>query len=242
MQETFKKFNIDLSEQELSKFKQFLDIFKEKNSQINLSSIRDDEWIIEKHFIDSIMLNIFLEFNPPLIPPSNQGGKEQIKVADLWTGGGFPLIPLAIINPDVNFTWIDSVWKKLKAIDDFIKDLDLKNVSTLNWRAEDIWQNLNYREKFDFVVSRATAYFPTLLEYAIPMLKIGWIFIAYKLDNKEELKEWKKALIRLWAKIMKVKNYRLADQDRTLVFVEKLEKTHLKYPRIIWEPSQNPIK
>jgi 16S rRNA (guanine527-N7)-methyltransferase len=141
------------------------------------------------------MLNVFVEL--------------EWKVADMWTGWWFPLIPLAIINTEVKFTWIDSVWKKLKAIDEFVEQLGLNNVTTLNGRAEEIWQNLDYREQFDYVTSRATAYFPTLLEYVIPLLKVGWIFAAYKLDDKEELKSAKKALHKLWAKILKVKNYSL---------------------------------
>jgi 16S rRNA (guanine527-N7)-methyltransferase len=212
----------------MKKFEKFLEIFMEKNSQINLSAIRDKDWIIEKHFIDSIMLNVFVEL--------------EWKVADMWTGWGFPLIPLAIINPEVKFTWIDSVAKKLKAIDEFVEELWLNNVTTLNWRAEEIWQNLDYREQFDYVTSRATAYFPTLLEYVIPLLKEGWIFAAYKLDDKEELKSAKKALSRLWAKILKVKNYRLADQDRTIVLIQKISKTHIKYPRKVGVPLASPIK
>lgn len=230
IKEIFKKYNIELEENEISKFEKFLEIFKEKNSQINLSAIRDDEWIIEKHFVDSVMLNIFLDF------------EENSKVADLWTWWGFPLIPLSIINPEIDFVWIDSVWKKLKAIDDFCEKLEIKNVKTLNWRAEEIGQNIDYRESFDFVVSRATAYLPTLLEYTIPLLKVWWIFCAYKLEDKEELTSSKKALSRLWAKILKVKNYELAWQQRTIIFFEKLEKTHTKYPRKNWIPLQNPIK
>lgn len=228
MQDLFKKYNIELEDHELVKFQKFLELFKEKNSQVNLSAIRDDEWIIEKHFIDSLMLNIFVEL--------------EWKVADMWTGWWFPLIPLAIINTEVQFTWIDSVWKKLKAIDEFAEKLWLNNVKTLNWRAEEIGHNLDYREQFDYVVSRATAFFPTLLEYVIPLLKEGWIFCAYKLDDKEELKSAKKALSRLWAKILKVKNYKLADQDRTIVLIEKISKTHIKYPRKIGVPLASPLK
>lgn len=228
MKELFKKYNLELEENEIKKFENFLSIFKEKNSQINLSAIRDDDWIIEKHFVDSIMLNIFVEL--------------EWKVADIWTGWWFPLIPLAIINKDVDFIWIDSVWKKLKAVDEFVNILDLKNVKTLNWRAEEIWQNLDYREQFDFVTSRATAFFPILLEYTIPLLKEWWIFCAYKLDDKEELKSAKKALSKLWAKILKVKNYSLAWQDRTIVLIKKIQKTNLKYPRKVWIPLASPIK
>ena len=222
------KYKIELEDFELKKFEKFLKIFIEKNSKINLSAIRDEDWIIEKHFIDSIMLSVFVEL--------------EWKIADMWTGWGFPLIPLAIINSEVKFTWIDSVGKKLKAIDKFAENLWLNNINTVNGRAEDIGQNLNYRAQFDFVTSRATAYFPTLLEYVIPLLKVWWIFAAYKLDDKTELKSAKKALSRLWAKIIKVKNYRLADQDRTIVLIQKISDTQPKYPRKIWIPLANPIK
>ncbi|MDP2090177.1 MAG: 16S rRNA (guanine(527)-N(7))-methyltransferase RsmG [Candidatus Gracilibacteria bacterium] len=228
MKELLKKYNIELDKEELAKFQKFLELFKEKNSQINLSAIRDDEGIIEKHFIDSIMLNVFIELEG--------------KVADMGTGGGFPLIPLAITNPNVKFTGIDSVGKKLKAVNEFAEKLELNNVTTISGRAEEIGQNLDYREQFDFVTSRATAFFPTLLEYVIPLLKEGGIFAAYKLDDKEELKSAKKALSRLSAKILKVKNYNLAGQDRTIVLIEKLNKTHIKYPRKVGVPLANPIK
>lgn len=126
---------------------------------------------------------------------------------------------------------MDSVGKKIKCLNDFAQKLGLQNVSTVNARAEDIGQDLAHRENYDFVTSRATAYFPTLLEYTLPLLKVGGIFAAYKLDDKEELKTTKKALHRLGGKILKVKNYTLADQKRTIVFIEKIAKTHSKYPR-----------
>ena len=237
MLEAFKKYNIELEKDELEKFEKFLRLFKEKNSQINLSAIREDQDIIEKHFIDSIILNTFMDFEENALPDS-----AEVEVADMWTGWGFPLIPLAIVNPNVNFTWIDSVWKKLKAVEEFAEKLNLKNIKTINSRAEELGQKPKYRESFDFVVSRATAYFPTLLEFVIPILKVWWIFIAYKLDDKEELKSAKKALSRLSAKIFKIKNYEINWQKRTLVFIEKINPTHKKYPRKIWIPLKDPIK
>jgi len=237
MQKLLKKYKIELEETELEKFEKFLELFMDKNSKINLSAIREKEAIIEKHFIDSIMLNIFLDFTPIL----TKDEVSSTKVLDLWTGWWFPLIPLAIVNQKVDFVWLDSVWKKLKVIDDFAEKLELKNVSTINWRAEEIGQNPKYREKFDYVVSRATAFLPTLLEYAIPLLKVWWFFIAYKLDDKEELKSSKKALSRLSCKIYKVKNYKIRDQKRTFVIIEKLHPTHKKFPRKIWIPLSKPI-
>jgi len=237
MQNLFKKYHIELEEKELKKFEKFLELFMDKNSKINLSAIREKNAIIEKHFIDSIMLNVFLE----LTSSSQKEATNKVKVLDLWTGGGFPLIPLAIINPDVNFVGLDSVWKKLKAVEEFAEKLELKNISTLNWRAEEVWQNPKHREKYDYVVSRATAYLPTLLEYVIPLLKVGWIFVAYKLADKEELRAAKKAFSRLSSKIYKVKNYEIDWQKRTLIIIEKLHPTHKKFPRKVWIPLARPI-
>lgn len=228
MNELFKKYDIELEENELEKFEKFLEVFISKNSEINLSAIREKDAIIEKHFIDSIMLNIFIEL--------------EWKVADIWTWWGFPLIPLAITNPNVQFVWVDSVWKKIKVVDEFAKELNLKNIKTVTWRMEDIWKDVDFREQFDFVVSRATAYLPTLLEYAIPLLKVWWLFIAYKLDDKEELTSAKKALTKLNSKILKIKNYKIWEQERTFIFIEKKEKTDPKYPRANWVPLQKPIK
>ena len=229
MQKLLKKYKIELSENELEKFEKFLELFTDKNSKINLSAIREKDAIIEKHFIDSIMLNIFVELD------------KWTKILDLWTGWGFPLIPLAIINPEVDFVWLDSVWKKLKAVEEFAEQLELNNVSTINWRAEEIGQNPKHREKYDYVVSRATAYLPTLLEFSIPLLKVWGIFVAYKLADKEELRAAKKAFSRLSSKIYKVKNYEIDGQRRTLIIIEKLHPTHKKFPRKIWIPLARPI-
>lgn len=233
MHSIFQKYDIELSPEELAKFQKFLEIFMGTNSQINLSAIRDEAGIIEKHFVDSIMLAAFFDIGDEFW--------EGTKVADLGTGGGFPGIPLAIVTPQAEFTLIDSVAKKLKCIDDFAEKLELDNVETLVWRAEDIGQNSEYRESFDLVVSRATAYFPTLLEYTLPLLKVWWVFAAYKLTDKEEFASMKKALARLGGKILKIKNYEIDGQERSIVFIEKITKTHLKYPRKVGIPLASPI-
>lgn len=229
MQELFKKYDLELSEKQEELFKKFLNIFIETNSQINLSAIRDEAWIIEKHFIDSIMLTKFCSI--------------EWKVLDLWTGWGFPGIPLAIMDKNNSeFTLVDSIWKKIKVVNEFIDKLDLKNIKAVQFRAEELWQNKEHRWQYNMVVSRATAYLPTLLEYAIPLLKVWWIFVSYKLDNDAELLEAKKALDLLNAEIIEIKKYNLAWQDRVFLFIQKIWETHKKYPRIIWEPLKNPIK
>lgn len=229
MHELLEKYNIELSPEEHKKFEQFLKIFMEKNTHINLSSIRDENGIIEKHFIDSLFLAVFFDIEP------------KMNVADMGTGGWFPGIPLAIIAPEAHFTLIDSVVKKQRCVSEFAETLWLSNIDTLSGRAEEIGQNPTYRENFDLVVSRATAYFPTLLEYSLPLLKVWGILAAYKLTDKQEFQSIKKALSRLWGKIYKIKNYELAGQERSIVFIEKVAPTHKNYPRKVWIPLKEPI-
>lgn len=229
MIEKLKKEFPELSETQMEKFDKLLKIFMETNSQINLSAIRDEEGIIQKHFLDSLMLvdYIDLEWNG----------------LDLWSWWGFPGLPLKIFFGDkISMTMVDSVAKKMKCVDNFVENLELKETKTKVWRAESLWKDWEYREKFDFVVSRAMAYFPTLLEYALPFVEVWGYFIAYKLENKEELKEWKKALHMLWGVIEKVENYEIDGQKRSFVFVKKIKRTPAHLPRAIGEPLKNPIK
>lgn len=229
MQELLKKYELELTQDQIELFEKFLKIFIETNSQINLSAIRDEAWIIEKHFIDSILLTKFC---------SIEG-----KILDLWTGWGFPGIPLKIIDKNNSeFTLVDSIGKKVKVVNTFIETLWLQNIKAIQARAEELWHNPAYRWQYNMVVSRATAYLPTLLEYTIPLLKVWGIFVSYKLDNEDEIHEAEKALRFLNAEIIEIKNYELAGQKRIFLFIQKIGETHKKYPRMIGEPLKNPIK
>lgn len=111
------------------------------------------------------------------------------RVLDVGTGGGFPGIPLAIMNSEVDFYLLDSVGKKITAIKHFVKLLDLQNVHTLYGRTEDIIKTPGYAKSFDFIVSRATAYLPKLVSWCIPYLKDSGIMLSYKLPGRDELNE-----------------------------------------------------
>ena len=229
MQQKFKNYDLEISELQAQKFSEFLKIFTETNAQINLSAIRDEEWIIEKHFIDSVMLTKFCSI--------------EWKVLDLWTWWGFPGIPLKIVDKNnTDFTLVDSIWKKVKVVNSFIEKLGLTNIKAIQARAEELWHDKEHRWKYNMVFSRATAYLPTLLEYTIPLLSVGWIFVSYKLDNDSEIAEATKALHVLDAEIIEIKKYEIWGQKRAFLFIQKVWETHKKYPRNTWEPLKNPIK
>ena len=146
-----------------------IDAFLEKNKQINLSAIRDSEWVRVKHIQDSLELEKLVEW------------KEWMKVADIWTGGGFPLMPLAISHPECNFVWIDSVRKKTIAVREILDEMGVKNVEMMRTRIEDI-----KNQTFDLVSARAVAYADKLLNRAIPLVKKWWEIALMKQSNEEE--------------------------------------------------------
>ena len=143
--------------------------FLEKNRQINLSAIRDEEWVMVKHIQDSLQLEKIINWTP------------WMRVADIWTGWGFPLMPLAISHPECNFVWIDSVRKKTIAVWEILKELNVKNVEMIRSRIEDIKELT-----FDLVTARAVAYSDKLLNRATPLLKNGWRIALMKQVNNEE--------------------------------------------------------
>ncbi len=204
----FQKYNINLTEIQFNLFQNFLILFQEKNSQINLSSIRDINWIIEKHFIDSIILNNFITL--------------KWKVLDLWSGWWFPGIPLKITNPKIEIILLDSIWKKINCLDYFIKKLWLYWIKSIQGRAEELIKNNIFKNKFDFVISRSVAYMPKILQWSAPFIKNNWKIILYKIFNQNEFDESKKFLIKYKLIIEEIKKYKILDQERVFFICKKI--------------------
>jgi 16S rRNA (guanine527-N7)-methyltransferase len=131
------KYFPSLTQHQLKQFKQLPDLYSFWNSQINVISRRDITLIYERHILHSLGIAKTMSFMP---------GE---KVLDVGTGGGFPGIPLAILFPETNFYLVDSIGKKIKVVQEVAKAIELKNLTAVHQRAEQI------NEKFDFVISRA---------------------------------------------------------------------------------------
>lgn len=206
MKQLFRDHWIEITNKQEESFKRFLALFIEKNSQVNLSAIRDEDGIILKHFIDSLMVTKYT--------------KMFWSIADVGTGWWFPWIPLKIFYGDaLDVTFIDSIGKKVKAVEDFCKGLECKNFTCIHSRSEDLGNK--HKAAYNFVVSRAVAYFEDLLHYTLPLVKKGWYFIAYKLDNPDEIQKAEKTLKKFNAFVERIESYELEWQKRVLVFVKK---------------------
>ena len=183
-----------------------VEVFLQKNKELNLSAIRDEEGVMVKHIQDSLELKKTWVF------------KDWMEVADVWTGGGFPLMPLAISYPNIQFTGIDSVKKKTVAVNEMLDTLWVKNAKVIWTRIEE------YKEKqFDVVTARAVAYSDKLIKWAYPLLKKWWYFLFMKQNIQEErellLKLCKKYHLSLKDEI----KYQLYewDIDRIIYVIEK---------------------
>ena len=165
-----KETGIDLSDMQLEKFQIYYELLIETNKVMNLTAITEENDVVNKHFMDSITLGKYIRLN----------GR---RVIDVGTGAGFPGIPLAIINNDVHFTLMDSLNKRINFLNMVIEKCGLNNIETVHSRAEDLGHNDNYREKFDYCVSRAVANMSVLLEYCIPFIK-NWRKILSHINQK----------------------------------------------------------
>ncbi len=233
LEEAFSRLKIPYNKNIDSKFLTYRDLLKEWNEKINITSIDDDEEIYIKHFIDSVLL-------------LNENNINESKtMIDVGTGGGFPGLPLKIVNSNYKITLLDSLRKRIDFLTEVIKALNLKDVNLIHGRAEDYGQSRDYRECFDICVSRAVAPLNVLSEYCIPFVKLGGYFAAYKSDNiSQEISNSDNAIKKLGGKIKEIKEISIPATDiiRKIVIIEKIEATNIKYPRKAGKPSKNPLK
>lgn len=223
------KNNIKVNDDELEKLYKYMIGIIEWNDKVNVTAITEENLFIVKHFIDSLLINHYLQ------------GKE--KIIDIGTGGGFPGIPLKILNHEKKFTLIDSVNKKLNVIRDLSTKIGLENLEIIHTRAEDLANKKEYRETYDVATTRAVSNLSTILEYMLPFIKVGGIAICMKGPNyKEELEEAKKAIEILGGKFEKIETFNLENEmERNILIIRKVKNTPNKFPRGQGKPLKEPI-
>jgi 16S rRNA (guanine527-N7)-methyltransferase len=219
-----------LTELQLEQFEKYKNLLLEWNEKINLTAITEEDDIILKHFVDSMTILKYIE--------------ECKTIVDVGTGAGFPGIPVKIANAGIDVTLVDSLNKRLLFLEDVISNLDLKQIKTVHSRAEEFGQNKMYREKFDVATSRAVANLSVLVEYLLPLVKVGGKCICMKgSEIEEELKNSKEAIKTLGGEIERVEEFALPGSDikRNIIVIKKIKQTSNKYPRKPGVPSKKPL-
>lgn len=231
------EFNMPLNDSQLDQFKDYWQFLDEYNKHTNLVSNTDQEFIIIKHFVDSLSLGLLKD---------TISLNTDINFIDIGIGGGFPGIPLLIANPEWKLCAVDSIGKKTKFIELLAEKLDLSSkIEIITARAEDVGSKQDKREKFDLVISRAVSQLSTLAEYCLPFIKKDGIFAAYKAkDIDTEIKQAQNALSILGGRILNTISYELPEDksiERKLIIIEKFRLTPLKYPRKAGFPKKYPL-
>ncbi|MBO5384345.1 MAG: 16S rRNA (guanine(527)-N(7))-methyltransferase RsmG [Ruminococcus sp.] len=215
--DSFKKYNLVLSEELYRKLDIYADFLVEYNQNVNLTALTKPHDILYKHFIDSILLALYVDI------------KENSRIIDVGTGAGFPSVPIKLFRPDVKITLLDSLNKRIVFLQKLCEKLEI-DAEFVHGRAEDISKNTEYREKFDISCARAVANMSLLSELCIPFVKIGGIFTAMK-GPTEDIMLGSNAVDILGGTIESIKEYAIEDEGRKVVVVRKISQTPTKYPR-----------
>lgn len=216
-----------LSQEMLNKFSKYRDLLLEWNEKFNLTAITDKDEIEEKHFIDSLSLDKYVDLDDKTL-------------LDVGSGAGFPGIPLAIAHPTCKVHLLESNGKKVKFLNEMVKELELNNVTVINVRAEEY----NKRESFNLVTARAVKELNILLEICFHFVKVGGQFIAYKSSNiNNEIENAKHAYKVLDITETKQVEYFLpkSKDKRVLLMISKTKPTKMKYPRNYSEIVKAPL-
>ena len=228
IKEKLNKINIEIEDIQREKFYNYMNLLVEWNEKINLTAITEPKEVILKHFVDCITI---LKYIP-----------KDARIVDVGTGAGFPGIPLNIMESSSKYTLVDSLNKRINFLNEMIDVLELKNISTIHSRIEDFAKN--NKESYDIATSRAVASLNVLLEYLLPLVKVGGVCICMKGSNvQEEIENSKKVLEVLGGKIESIEELVLPDSDivRNIIIVRKIKNTPNKYPRKAGMAVKEPI-
>lgn len=215
--------NIKFSEEEQEKLYKYMKLLLEWNEKMNLTAITNEDEIILKHFIDSAIINKYANNMKNLI--------------DVGTGAGFPGMVLKIINKDLDVVLLDALNKRINFLSKVIEELDLKNIEAIHGRAEELGKNEKYREQYDVVTSRAVANMNVLLEYMMPLVKVGGVCVCMKSKNaKEEIGSSKNVITLLGGELEKIETFYLKENEdnlleRDIIIIRKKCSTPEVYPR-----------
>lgn len=212
-------------------FARFLTLLLDYNQHVNLTSITDPTEVAVKHFIDS--LTVHTVWHP-------QAGERAL---DLGTGAGLPGIPLAIMHPDLSMVLNDSVRKKVVFLQQAVAQLQLGNCRVVCARAEELGRQAEYREQCNAVFVRAVAHLAVLVEYALPLLKVGGVLICLKgPGGVREVDESQRALELLGGVVTEVHPLTVAGAgERVLILVQKKRPTPRAYPRLAGTAKKTPL-
>ena len=231
LERTLAAHGVTLDREALMRLDLYAERLIETNRRFNLTAVTDPDEVTVKHFADSLVLLGKTEF------PAGAS------LLDVGTGAGFPGLALKLARPDLQVAFLDGTRKKLGFISSVLEETGLAG-ETLHLRAEEAGKQPKYREKFDFVTARAVADMAVLVEYCLPFVRAGGLFLAMKsAAAEEEIQNAAGAVRLLGGKTGQNLLFDLVENTpRRIVFVRKISQTPPKYPRASAKIAKSPLK
>ena len=229
-----KRLRIDLSLVQSEAFETYYEELSSARKRISLTSLRDRESIERRHFLESLALLRAVEDAGALGSP----------VIDIGSGAGFPGVPIKIARPDLEMTLLEATEKKAVFLGGLIVRLGLSGVRVVHGRAEDVAHDREQREVYTLALARAVAPLPTLVELALPFVRVGGYLATPKGSAAaREVREAASALKVCGGAIVQMSKLDVPPPDPapTLVLVRKLAETPERYPRRPGVPSKRPL-
>jgi 16S rRNA (guanine527-N7)-methyltransferase len=231
-QDTLALLGLRLTSRQVTAFEIYEKELLEWNSRFNLTAIRDVEGIRTKHFLDSLTCLIAMREAPPT------------RLVDIGTGAGFPGIPLKIMMPNLRLLLVESVGKKVEFCRHIVRTLGLEKVDVIQARAEELGAMAAHREQYDWAIARAVAGLPTLVEFLLPLVRIGGAALAQKGENgPAEAHASEHAIHLLGGHLRQLREVTLPGvvEERYLIIIDKVAATPPTYPRRVGIPSKQPL-
>ena len=212
-------------------FEKLTEIMVSTNQVMNITALTTLEKIIPLHYADCVMIEKHIPLNATVL--------------DVGCGGGFPILPLAIVRPDLKITGLDSTDKKIRYVQNTADELGL-SVQTLSGRAEEMAKLSDYRNRFDVVVSRAVARLNILDELCMPFVRVGGSFIAMKgCAGRDEVAEAEIGISKLCGSIQNISEYDLHTENeiekRFVIQIQKNASTPKEFPRSFGTIKKKPL-
>ena len=229
------ELGISLTDRHLAAFATCYGTLVEWNQRFNLTAITDWEGVLIRHFLDSLSCL-------KAIPQSELSAGAQ--VVDVGTGAGYPGIPLKIVCPGMRLTLLESTRKKVTYLEHVVSELGLQDVQAIHARAEQLGQDAAHRERYDWALARAVAKMPTLVEYLLPLVRVGGATLSQKgQDAPAEVQGASQAISALGGEVRQLVPVELRGlaETRYLVVVDKVAPTPEKYPRRPGMPDKRPL-
>jgi 16S rRNA (guanine527-N7)-methyltransferase len=202
------------------------------NERFNLTAIRNVDQVRIKHFLDSLTCLIAMRDSPVE------------RVVDVGTGAGFPGLPLKIALPEMGLTLVESVGKKAAFCQHIVRLLGLENVEIIQERAELLGQTPAHRQRYDWAIARAVAIMPVLVEYLLPLVRIGGTMLAMKGETAPaETHAADRAMRMLGGQLRRLIPIQLpcVAEEHYLVLIDKIAATPDIYPRRVGMPAKHPL-